>query len=221
MKKALTMGELLVTMAIIGTVAVLVLPGFLKDYHNRLYVTRLKKVYETLEHAINQACIDYSVSNFAYTPYVKWGTNTETNKLYQQDFLDKYFKKSGNQITNPFAPEYRTITGEQGTSRISNANHGWAKLASGEAVSLFCSAGASFCIFRVDVTSIGGPNIGGRDMFNLYIDKNTNKIYDPFPKPNVNEEEAPDDAADCRTKFNHHGNGCFGRILKDNWEMKY
>ena len=33
MKKALTIGELLITMAIIGTIATLVLPGFLKDYH--------------------------------------------------------------------------------------------------------------------------------------------------------------------------------------------
>ena len=38
MKKALTIGELLITMAIIGTIATLVLPGFLKDYHKKLYV---------------------------------------------------------------------------------------------------------------------------------------------------------------------------------------
>ena len=53
MKKALTIGELLVTMAIIGVIAVLVLPSFLKDYHNKLYVMRLKKVYEMVEIAIN------------------------------------------------------------------------------------------------------------------------------------------------------------------------
>ena len=46
MRKALTVGELLITMAIIGVIAMLVLPGFLKDYHNRLYTTRLNKSYE-------------------------------------------------------------------------------------------------------------------------------------------------------------------------------
>ena len=44
MKKALTIGELLITMAIIGTIATLVLPGFLKGYHKKLYVTRLMRI---------------------------------------------------------------------------------------------------------------------------------------------------------------------------------
>ena len=55
MKKALTIGELLITMAIIGTIATLVLPGFLKDYHKKLYTARLKKTVEMLENAVNQA----------------------------------------------------------------------------------------------------------------------------------------------------------------------
>ena len=49
MKKALTIGELLITMAIIGVIATLVLPGFMKDYHKKLYVTKFKKVIETIE----------------------------------------------------------------------------------------------------------------------------------------------------------------------------
>ncbi|HAS93252.1 MAG TPA: dolichyl-phosphate-mannose--protein mannosyltransferase, partial [Cyanobacteria bacterium UBA10660] len=45
MRKGLTISELLVAMAIIGVIAVLVIPGFLKDYHKKLYTTQLKKTY--------------------------------------------------------------------------------------------------------------------------------------------------------------------------------
>lgn len=217
MRKALTMGELLVTMAVIGTIATLVLPGFLKDYHNKLYVTRLKKVYETLEHAVNQACVDYSVSSFKNTPYVKNGSNPTTGKLYEQEFINKYFKMSGNQTTMPFASEYRAIgsSSKQGYG-IATTGHGWGKLASGEAVSFYCndSLDTTFCVFRVDVNSTDGPNIGGRDIFTMYIDRTTNEIYDNFP-------DGSEDGPDCRTTFDVQGNGCFGRLLKDNWEMKY
>ena len=57
MRKALTVGELLITMAIIGVIAMLVLPGFLKDYHNRLYTTRLKKSYEQISDALERAVL--------------------------------------------------------------------------------------------------------------------------------------------------------------------
>ena len=46
MRKGLTIGELLVTMAIIGVIAALVIPGFLKDYHKnyiQLNCTRVMK----------------------------------------------------------------------------------------------------------------------------------------------------------------------------------
>lgn len=201
MRKALTIGELLVTMTIIGVIAALVLPGFLKDYHKRIYTTKLKKTYEILENAINQACNDNNVS---YIGQTKYGISSKAN---QQEFLDKYFKITATK-TQPFAKQYKILN----TGVLSNyglaSSHGWAKLVSGEAVSYYCAGGTTtFCVFRVDVNSTDGPNIGGRDFFILYIDLKTNKIYDG---------KAPED---CGTEYS--GGGCFGRILKNNWEMDY
>ena len=83
MRKALTIGELLITMAIIGVIAMLVLPGFLKDYHNRLYTTRLKKSYEQISDALERASIDSNVSYFGQTRYV---TNTQVSTKLLQSF---------------------------------------------------------------------------------------------------------------------------------------
>lgn len=201
MKKALTIGELLITMAIIGTIATLVLPGFLKDYHKKIYVARLKKSVELLENAINQACIDNNVSYFSQTPYVQPGGTQ------QQAFIDKYFKKASGVNNNPFATKYKILsTGEEkATSLVTE--HGWAKLASGEAISFYCGNGVENCVFRVDINSTDGPNVGGRDLFAIFIKKNNNEIYDNY------------EASKCGET--NYGYGCYARLLQDNWEMKY
>lgn len=199
MRKALTIGELLVTMTIIGVIATLVLPGFLKDYHKKIYVTKLKKTYEMLDSAVNQACADNNVSYLSQTKY------SVSNKDYQQEFLDKYFKTTAAK-TNPFSSEYKKLSsGDVGTVSLV-ANHGWAKLASGEAVSYYCGSD-DYCVFRVDINSTDGPNIGGRDFFALFINKKTNKIYDEYEENNCGA--------------NVYGEGCFAKILKDNWTMEY
>lgn len=204
MKKALTIGELLITMGIIGVIAMLTLPGFIQDYHKRVYTTKLKKSVEMIENAVNQACVDNNVSYFYQTPYV----NTADSGKHQQDFIDKYFKKAGGDNKNPFATKYKVLeTGKEIDINLAT-QHGWAKLAGGEALSLFCTGGnADFCVFRIDINSTDGPNIGGRDFFAIYLNKKTNKIYDEEPSSNCVKSQ--------------YGEGCFGKLLENNWEMNY
>lgn len=208
MKKALTIGELLITMGIIGVIAMLTLPGFIQDYHKRVYTTKLKKSVEMIENAVNQACADNNVSYFYQTPYV----NTADRGKHQQDFIDKYFKKAGGINKNPFATKYKILeTGtEVGNSLVDS--HGWAKLAGGEALSFYCGRGSEYCIFRIDINSTDGPNIGGRDFFAIFVNNKTNELFDNF------------DSSKCGKKNTlgaHLGYGCFAKLLENNWEMNY
>ena len=204
MKKALTIGELLITMAIIGVIATLVLPGFMKDYHKKLYVAKFKKVIETVETAVNQACIDNNVSYFNQTPYSTAKSSTDGSN--QQAFIDKYFKKVGNITSSPFSSKYTVIsTGEEKAMNLAQ-NHGWAKLASGEAISFFCG-GDTFCTIRVDINATDGPNVAGGDLFVFELNKATNKIYDTHA------------SSVCGTE--HTGYGCYAKLVENNWEMTY
>ncbi len=203
MKKALTIGELLITMAIIGVIAMLVLPGFLKDYHNRLYATKLRKTIETIEIAVNQACVDNNVSYFSQTTYSKASSAAD-----QQAFIDKYFKKISSGTKKPFANEYRSINGTStGSLNDLESNVGHGKLASGEAISMACLPNESYCRFRIDVNSIDGPNVGGRDLFIVGVNKETNQVYEPHSVDT------------CHNHFS--GQGCFGLLLEHNWEIIY
>jgi len=201
MRKALTIGELLITMTIIGVIAALVLPGIIQDYHKKVYTSKLKKTIETIEGAVHQACLDNNVSYFYQTPYAQFvmgGGN-------QQAFIDKYFPISANVNANPFASSYRYISGGD-AGKPSALNSGYAKLTSGQAISFFCKSDRR-CIFRIDLNSTEGPNIVGRDLFSVRIDEKTNKLYD---------EESSDK---CGTKS--QGEGCLNKLLEDNWTMNY
>lgn len=203
MRKALTVGELLVTMAIIGVIAMLVLPSFLKDYHNKLYTVRLKKVYEMFTDAMERACTDNNVSYFNQTAYAK-----PNDAAGQQKFIETYFKVSKKNGDAAFANSYRKLnaTNNDGASISSLITGGKSKLQGGESISLICKS-ATECIVMVDINSTDGPNIGGRDLFRFRIDTSKNIVM------------SHSDPAECGTDI--YGHGCLNRIIQDNWTMKY
>lgn len=206
MRKALTIGELLITMTVIGVIAALVLPSFLKDYHNKLFTTRLKKTYETITSAMEQACIDSNVSSFNQTPYAKVGATEK-----QAEFLNKYFKLSGSAVTSgdrPFAKTYRKMGSNTGES-LSLPASAYARLKSGEAIDLMCET-LTECIVTVDLNSTDGPNVGGRDMFRFRIDTADKKIISHVDSSRCNNENK-----------DIYGHGCLNKIIEDNWVMKY
>ena len=155
MKKALTIGELLITMAIIGVIATLVLPGFIQDYHKKIYVTKLKKVTEMIESAISQACTDNNVSYFYQTEYYS------EDKAKQQEFIDKYFKKSDSSGNPFFTGDYKSIDGTLTSTYNPTSSYAYAKLAGGEALSMNSQVSTNNGIFfQVDINGQKGPNIG-------------------------------------------------------------
>lgn len=202
MRKALTVGELLVAMTIIGIIAMLVLPGFLKDYHKKIYTTRIKKVYEMVSEAVERACIDGNVSYFQQTTY------SQSSKAAQEAFLNKYFKKASATGDFPFASEYGSVKGSQTQAPTISGNAAFAKLNGGEAIALTCNHNASECTVYVDINSTEGPNLGGRDFFKFRINSNNNTI---ISKP------IGTTACDLDTS----GEACLDVLIKNNWVMDY
>ena len=215
MKKALTIGELLVTMAIIGIIATLVLPGFIQDYHKKLYTARLKKSIEMIELAVAQACADNNVSYFNQTEYAKPLNNTK-----QKEFIEKYFKisKSGN-----ISQSYRAIRGGA-TATMTYPD----TLVGGEYILFKCWDNKTTCDFWVDVNGKEGPNIGGRDLFIITLSIQNNKLSGAYPEKCGGDLRGAAESEDTyisrmksSTTYDAVGAGCFAHMLFDNWEMKY
>ncbi len=202
MRKALTVGELLVAMTIIGIIAMLVLPGFLKDYHKKIYTTRIKKVYEMVSEAVERACIDGNVSYFQQTTY------SQSSKAAQEAFINKYFKKASATADFPFASEYGSIKGSTTAAPDISGNAAFAKLNGGEAIALTCNHDASECTVYVDINSLEGPNLGGRDFFKFRINSNNNTII-----------SKPIGTTGC--DLDTSGEACLDVLIKNNWVMDY
>lgn len=218
MRKGLTIGELLVTMAIIGVIAALVIPGFLKDYHKKLYTTKLHKSYEMLFSAIETACNDLNVSSFQQTPYGAVGDATK-----QAEFLNKYFKtiepaKQSPSGKKPYFGTYRPLSNtsaapEEMSTSLTSAT---AKLKSGEIIDIGCES-ATECIVSIDINGTDEPNIGGRDMFWFRIDKQNNQV---MSHSNSNSCAVYEDNI-WKPKSDIKGEGCLNRIIQSGWVMEY
>ncbi len=220
MRKALTTAELMIALTIIGIISTLILPGYIENYHKKIYITKLKKTYYTLSNAIEQACIDSNVSSFYQSGY----TNTDKTK----DFLEKYMKVKTQIGSNKFGfnLSYKDIANGQDRETIFLTDF-YTILNDGQAIAIDCSntPNPALCYVYLDVNATDGPNISGRDMFTFGIDTKNNKIIDPFD-PRKCEEDS--NVKTIRNKINGstykvgvYGGGCLGRIMNDNWNMNY
>ena len=191
-KYALTAGELLVTMAIIGIIAVLTIPSLLQDYQNKLLTTKIKKNYNQIISNIERACSDSNVSFFNQTPY------PGNPALFLQNYSN--VKTTS---TSHFATAYDTLGTASGDAlTIPTAKK---LLKSGEAIALECSSQEE-CTFYVDTNGLDKPNIAGRDMFSFTIDTTTNTLI-------------TDDKTKCTTS--KRGEGCLQKIIDSSWKMNY
>ena len=87
-KSAFTLAEVLITLAIIGVVAVMTIPTLISDYQKQVTVTKLKVTYSTINQALRLSAIDNGpVSNWDRNILVKDVDWTYDETL---DWFNKY-----------------------------------------------------------------------------------------------------------------------------------
>jgi len=160
-KKAFTLAEILIVMAIIGTVAVATIPNLVDSYKEERDVAKLRGVYHDLEVALAKAVAEYG-------PCETWSSDKET----RINSLVKYLKATpcGTDKNNSCYP----------SSALGNATtfHKY-ELENGVGITIGSSGVGYFWIF-VALDGAKGKVTQGRNIFR--IDYNTaNGIY-PYGK---------------------------------------
>ena len=215
MKKGFTLAEVLVTLGIIGVVSAMTIPTLMQNHQRKTYVTQLHKVYNELSQVLLQYQNDKNAVNLTEAGL--------TSTTAFQNMITSYMKvvATCDSVATPcFADQYRYLIGTTvGTGPLTSNSKSYV-LASGAAIRPVYSKPSTYKIanFMVDINGSQGPNISGRDLFFLYL--YSNGIIDEGPDNTTNnapltkeQREAPN----CQTTLN----GCFGRLLNDNWEMNY
>lgn len=227
-KKGFTLAEVLVTLGIIGVVSALTVPTLMKNHQKKVFVTQFRKAYSELSQAVE----NYTDMNNSVNLY-EAGLNGDDGVM---DFVSKEFKtvQMCNDTSTPcFASSYKTLSGTALNTSVFDPN--------GKKDSCFLSAGGySMCLnyvnsniihIYIDVNSVSGPNIAGRDFYSFSLSPKKNLIdgnnvilsmalsdmmgqsFDTSKIPSLREFAAQS----CISG----GMGCFEKLLENNWEMDY
>jgi prepilin-type N-terminal cleavage/methylation domain-containing protein len=231
MKKGFTLAEVLITLGVIGVVAVLTIPGVMKNYKNRLYVSQLEKVYSQLTDATQAIMNDEHVDNFYETTAGQTQSCSDAaNGACEAGlgyFLNNYFKVSKrnclaankNGCMSSSASVYKTISGTSITG--ASANY-CIQTVSGAAICGFYNPANSCMSLVVDVNGIAEPNVAGRDVFSMDIHKNGS--FSDYGSGCVDTSSGCA-ASSCTTGGTNGvydaACGCTANVIEAGWKMNY
>ena len=176
--RAFTLAEVLITLGVIGVVAILTIPSVMQSYQSRVLATQIKKAYNEVATAGATAMsMEMGVDSFK-----------DTKVFQQNNFATNYFKKTkdcGSTIEDCFASTYRYAddkSSEDSVGTLSSMKSG---------VNCFTAkSGYSICLDEngvgiLDVNGKQGPNLVGRDFFNIGIGNDGS--IDTKYSPSLNE----------------------------------
>lgn len=218
-----TLAEVLVTLGIIGVVSAMTVPTLMQNHQRKVYVTQLHKVYNEFSQAAAMMLNDNNAINLTEA---RLGASEQSVTTNSEAFIKKYFKVVNDCGAGPatpcFADTYTTLSGATVEAEWSGC-HSFA-LANGSSV---CMSGLSNgqAYILVDTNGASGPNIAGRDywVFSLYNDA----VIDEGVTEACRKSSTCDKENARKTYYSNCDSvsdapdGCFGRLLNDNWEMTY
>ena len=172
MKRAFTLAEVLVTLGIIGVVSAMTVPTLMQNHQRKTYVVQLHKVYNEFQQAMVQYMTERNALNLREA-----GINSQAA---MNSFVTNHFKVVNSCLTEETTPcfenpaNYKKISGAVANG-FDNEEGMMFTLASGASIRpLYANNGSNFIVMVVDTNGMQGPNIYGRDFFDMCIDVNGN-----------------------------------------------
>lgn len=220
-KKAFTLAEVMITMAVVGIVAAMTIPTLMNNYQRQTYATSLHKVYNEVTQAVQQAMTDKNADTVTEAGL----TSTSALNNWVRNYFDVAMDCSGDS-TKCLAPNAEYTKMNKDTNFMdSRTGQNYFGLASGAVIRpLYSKEGSKVFNIFIDTNGKKGPNILGRDSF--FIGIYENGLVDDFKN---NSTSAPLPTSDREDLFNNQCNssestglwGCFGKLLNDGWQMTY
>jgi prepilin-type N-terminal cleavage/methylation domain-containing protein len=246
-KSGFTLAEILVTLLIIGVIAVLVLPPLIISSQNAEYVSNLKKAYSNMNQVLQSMALD----NGGDIKSLFGSTTTAGDAISSHYRVVKNCKTAIGQ--GCFAPFNLYFDGSYTDPDTDYDNVSWVYkfiTADGIAFELYsdgnnCTTNYGFSAtpdsptynsgcgwVRIDVNGLKEPNNQGRDVFAYYITSNKTPMLYPvggFYQSNSNTGTLTG-GGDGYWNYNNNnrcskgnpwGIYCAGRIMNKSWQMDY
>lgn len=232
MKKAFTLTEVLLTLAILGVIAAISLPAILANIDKNTWANGLKVNLSVLNNGFRQMIAQEEVDDIRDTNL--WSTNVTSEVNTSDDNINneikKYFKINRIESNWPVqaynldGSEYdntsvRYYLGNSASINVRFLNDNSYERCTG--TQLFCHPAAEIIL---DVNGDKKPNVIGKDIYFLFLGENGN-IY-PFGSEAVNDYDSKynkwDTAEGCNGKQpKTNGTACAGRVVDDAFSINY
>lgn len=192
-KKAFTLAEVLITLAIIGVVAALTIPSIVANSQKTQFVSKLKKEYSALSNAYNLLAQEYGGSITDVPGFSSTTDDGSEDALAMDSFATKLSmaKNCGTSAGCWYTTPLKYVGGGQNSANLEltwtnkyargTLNDGAMIVINiyGESCANTPNSGAatdklyqSVCGYiNVDINGAAGPNQKGRDFFNFWITK--------------------------------------------------
>lgn len=234
---AFTLAEVLIVMSIIGIVAEITIPSLAQSVEESKYVTGLKKSYSGWNQALQQLSSDNGCLNDLKCTGLFASTTTDSATFGQA--IIRYFqvaKDCGVGTTGCWAPSLNRRYDGKGTTNSGGTS--WAGLAgyyeftTKDGMAFMFNNYANDCAastatgyltqncgsLMVDINGLQKPNRLGRDIFRFYISNGKGPMLYPWGGSEFNGWSSNNY---CGGATSTDSDWCAGRIMEQNWEMKY
>lgn len=196
MRKGFTLAEVLITLGIIGIVALMTLPALIENHQRKTLYSQFKKSYGVFQTALNTVNAENGIAYECYAaPYIsnQWETRTSQCKDFWTNVLSKYkiLKECGYHQRgckgSGILPAYKTKSQVLASGGKTNEKYPACNFPMGEYTGYYLNDGSLLYVynypsynglsitFALDVNGKKGPNKWGYDMFylTLYRKKST------------------------------------------------
>lgn len=234
MKQGFTLSEILITLGIVGVVAVLTVPSVMKNYRNRMYVSQLQKIYSQLSDAAQAIMHDEHVDSFYETSAANKKVcttdettgNTTCTTPGTEYFLNTYFKSIKKDCSKGSlkctVTNYNTIAGAN-LNTVADTEY-CIQTVNGATICSDLDNSTGVFEIMVDVNGPAVPNIAGRDTFGMII-KSDGSVSDyTLSTKSKDPEVAGCTANQCNTStgsVKKGACGCLNSIIEAGWKMEY
>ena len=231
LRKGFTLAEVLITLGIIGVVAAMTLPSLVNKYQQQESISRVKKVYSTLNQALRLSVADNG-------DFTEWSYDVENDA---QGFVARYWtpyllavggvKNPGYDEPQPFySPNGKNYPmgvsdGSGRTRTIFKFNDGsivWINTGSAACQTITDEDGNEQKVCDgwnfsdpkayVDINGLKMPNVLGKDFFIMSI--SAKNFFVPLCHSNT------DDYVNKSCSRSGDGQCCLEKLMRDNWTVK-
>ena len=216
-KNGFTLAEVLITLVIIGIIAAMTIPTTIANYQKQQTVDRLKKVYSTLQQAINRGIYDYGAIDLT-------NVSAGNGALLHDNYFTKYLKPylsitddCGTSSTGVCASSYSFRDNRSYKLAVCGSSYSKFYLNDGTSVAIIMYNSPTLSFF-VDINGQKGPNIYGRDLFRFDFNAQDNSFKPPGIYQNRLGMLAPG-TYNCN-KTQGTGDFCTTVIMLDGWQIK-